>query len=103
MLLLFSSFLLKNKHNSDFYKFTLVSCLIRHRHIELTVIYSDDILRFLLIQLLINRIRVAVNRRSLTSDQLRLVQTSSDSNDGNFKFTRRRKEATFHHILDFDE
>lgn len=102
MPLLFSSFLLKNKHNSDFFKFTLVSCLIRHRHIELTVIYSDDILRFSLIQLLTNRIRVAVNRRSLTSDQLRLVQSSSDSNDGNFKFTRR-KEATFHHILDFDE
>ena len=60
MLLLFSWFLLKNKHNSDFFKFTLVSCLIRHRHIELTVTCSDDILRFLLIQLLTNRIRVAV-------------------------------------------
>lgn len=110
MPLLFSSFLLKNRHNSDFFKFALVSCLIRHRHIKLTATYSDDILSCLLIQMLANRIRLHSEsrsqlKRSLTSDQLQLggfiqrvhqIQTY----DGNFKFTRRRKEATCQNILD---
>lgn len=81
MLLLFSWFLLKNKHNSDFFKFTLVSCLFRHRHIELTVTCSDDILRFLLIQLLTNRIRVAVwHQISCGSFRIHQIQTTETLN-----------------------